>query len=314
MLIHDDFICDNHRISLISNGGQPFRIPLAWRPVLTNCAMLVVIPDLHMYVRSSTLDNFKYGAAALLSFLDHLRALKDGLERRGQVLRIYQIGDLYEQRFPVPRTRAPNVTAEEITMSDPEYSEIIDALMRLRTQFIYGNHDFEMRHFPHFHFAAVEGKIYLEHGFAPDQWYTFANPRKALWEPANFIYKGIREVEDFFGKLLVDTKIIGKDEHLAIGVPSGELERADYPSEEKYPKRQFEYYTSRLRHGANGANIRISIIGHTHHPYFNPNVGEGEYLFIDTGCWTAGRSDFVVVTDEEIAICRYHRKESNLAA
>ncbi|MGH7491278.1 MAG: hypothetical protein ACREOO_02660 [bacterium] len=314
MLIDEDFIRDNHRISLISNGGQPFKIPQTWRPILTNCAMLVVIPDLHMYVRNSTLDNFKYGAKALLSFLDHLSALKEEFERRREILRIYQIGDLYEQRFPVPLARAPNVTAEEIAMSDPEYSEIIDAMMRLRTQFLYGNHDFEMRHFPHFRFAAVEGKIHLEHGFTPDQWYTFANPREPLWEPANFIYKGIREMEDFFGKLLVDAKLIGKDEHFALGVLSGEQERADYPSEETYPRRQLEHYSSRLRTGANGTSVRISIIGHTHQPYLNPDIEGGEYLFIDTGCWTEGRSDFVVVTDEEVAICHFHRKEFPLGA
>jgi UDP-2,3-diacylglucosamine pyrophosphatase LpxH len=267
-----------------------------------------------MYVRNSTLDNFKFGAAAMLSFLEHLTLLKEELERRNQVLRLYQLGDLYEQRFPVPLTRAPNVTAEEITNSDAEYSQIIDAMTRLRTHFIYGNHDFEMRHFPHFHFAAVEGKIYLEHGFTPDPWHSFANPRAALWEPGNFIFKGIREVEDFFGKLLVDTKIIGKDQHFALGVVSGEEERANYPSEEKYPQRQLEYYTNRLRNGANGPGARISIIGHTHHPYFNPNAGDGEYLFIDAGCWTSGRSDFVVITNEEAAICHYHRQEFARAA
>lgn len=314
MSIQNDFIRGNRRISIISNGGQPFKLPAAWQPVLGNCAMLVVIPDMHMYVRSSTLDNFKYGAAAMLSFLRHLGLLREELERRNRVLRVYQIGDLYEQRFPVPLQRAPNVTAEEITASSPEYSEIIDALVRLRTQFIYGNHDFEMRHFPHFRFAAVEGRIYLEHGFAPDPWHTFANPRAPLWEPANFIFKGIREVEDFFGKLLVDAKIIGKDEHFAVGVISGESERADYPSEENYPQRQFEYYANRLRSRANGPEARISIIGHTHHPYFNPHVDNGEYLFIDSGCWTAGRSDFVVITNEEAAICHYHRQEPALDA
>jgi UDP-2,3-diacylglucosamine pyrophosphatase LpxH len=309
MSIHNDFIRDNRRISIISNGGQPFKIPEPWRPLLTNCTMLVVIPDMHMYVRSSTLDNFKFGAEAMLSFLDHLGALKEDLERHNQVLRIYQIGDLYEQRFPVPFSRAPNVTAEEITMSDPQYSQIVDALTRLRTQFIYGNHDFEMRHLPHFRFAEREGKIYLEHGFTPDQWFSFANPRAALWEPGNFIFKGIREVEHFFGKLMVDAKVIGKDEHFALGVTSGEQERAEYPSPKKYPQRQLEYYTKRLRHGANGPDVRVSIIGHTHHPYFNAAIDDGSYLYIDAGCWTSGRSDFVVVTNEEIAICHYHRQE-----
>ena len=308
MLIRDDFIRDNRRITIISNGGQPFKIPAAWQPVLAGAAMLVVIPDMHMYVRGSTLDNFKFGAEAMLSFLGHLGALKEDLERRRQVLRLYQIGDLYEQRFPVPLSRAPNVTADEIMTSDPEYSHIIDSLARLRARFIYGNHDFEMRHFPQFRFAAVEGKVYLEHGFTPDPWHSFSNPRAALWEPGNFIFKGIREVEDFFGKLLADTRIIGKDAHFALGVPSGEQERASYPDEGNYPKRQWEFYSERLRRGANGREVRISIIGHTHHPYFNPAVEEGKYLFIDAGCWTAGRSDFVVVTEEEAAICHYHRR------
>ena len=46
----------------------------------------------------------------------------------------------------------------------------------MRTHFLYGNHDFELRHFPSFRFAALEGKVYLEHGFSADKWTDFANP------------------------------------------------------------------------------------------------------------------------------------------
>ena len=309
MNISADFIRGNRRISVISNSGRPFRLPAHWQPLPPECAMLVAIPDMHMYVHETNLDNFKYGAPAMLSFLDHLADLKEELRAQGSVLRIYQIGDLYEQRFPVPLSRAPNVTSEQITASHPSYSQIIDTLKRLRTHFIYGNHDFEMRHFPDFHFAAVEGKIHLEHGFMPDPWHTFANPRAPLWEPSMFIFKGIREIEDFFGLLAVKTGLIEKDAHFAIGMPSGEEERGDYPAEADYAKRQFDYYTQRLLRGANGREVRLSIIGHTHHPYFNPTIGNGEYLFIDAGCWTSGRSDFVVITNEEVAICRYGRQE-----
>ncbi len=303
MTILDDFMRGNRRIGIISNGGRPYQIPAHWQPLPSDCAMLVVIPDLHMYVHGSTIDNFKFGAEAMLSFLDHLSELKEELRPQGRGLRIYQIGDLYEQRFPVPLSRSPNVTSEEITTSHPSYSKIVDTIKRLRTHFVYGNHDFEMRHFCKF--AALEGKIYLEHGFMPDPWHKFSNPRAALWEPGNFIFKGIREIEDYFGQLAVDANLIEKDAHLAIGVPSGKDERSDYPSEATYPQRQRDYYTKRLLQAAGRGEARISIIGHTHHPYFSATA---ETLYIDAGCWTTGRSDFVVVTNQEAAICHYHRQ------
>lgn len=48
-------------------------------------------------------------------------------------------------------------------------------------------------------------------------------------------------------------------------------------------------------------------MGHTHHPYLDANVSNGNYIYVDAGAWTEGRSNFVVVTDEEIALCHYKR-------
>ena len=159
---------------------NPLRYNEDWRPVLSRCDMLVIIPDMHMYVYNSNLDNFKYGAKAMLSFLDHLDTLKEEMALEDKTLRIYQLGDLYEQRFP--GLHSANATAIEIRMSHPHYDQIVNTMTGMRTHFLYGNHDFELRHFPGFSFAALEGKVYIEHGFTPDTWKDFANPNAPLWE------------------------------------------------------------------------------------------------------------------------------------
>ena len=77
MKIQNDFIKGNNKIKIISNGGQPHPIRADWQTVLSKCDMLVIIPDMHMYIYNSHLDNFKYGADAMLKFLNHLGTLKD---------------------------------------------------------------------------------------------------------------------------------------------------------------------------------------------------------------------------------------------
>src|SRR5210317_289792 len=157
MKIKKDFINANNKIKIISNGGKPTPIKKEWRPVLSRCEMLVIIPDMHMYVYNSHLDNFKYGAKVMLSFLSHLETLKEEMAFEDKTLRIYQLGDLYEQRFP--GLHGPNATAIEIRMSHPDYDQIVNTMTGMRTHFLYGNHDFELRHFPGFGFAALEGKV-----------------------------------------------------------------------------------------------------------------------------------------------------------
>ena len=69
----------------------------------------------------------------------------------------------------------------------------------------------------------------------------------------------------------------------------------------------FKYYTERLQNIPDNEGIKICVIGHTHHPYLNTNINDGKNIYIDAGGWTSGRSDFVVITNEEVGICCYER-------
>ena len=308
MKIKRDFIKGNKKIKIISNEGKPIRIPKKWRPVLSRCNILVIVPDMHMYIYNSNLDNFKYGANAMLSFLDHLDILKEEMALEDQTLRIYQLGDLYEQRFP--GLHSANATAVEIRMSHPHYDQIINMMNGMRTHFLYGNHDFELRHFPGFRFAALEGKVYIEHGFTPDTWKDFSNPNAAFWELGQFVFLSIRDINQFFANLLVEAKLIEKDEHFALGVPSGKEPVYEYPTEKDYLENYghcLKYFTERMQKNAENKETKICVVGHTHHPYLNTDVDGGKYIYVDAGAWTSGRSDFAVITDEEVAICCYER-------
>lgn len=311
MKIKDDFIQGNDRIKILSNRGKPTAIPPEWQPVLDSCSILIVIPDMHMYIHGENLDNFSYGADAMLHFLSHCGKLKKKLARNGKTLRLYQTGDIYELRFPSKSPTGSNVGPGEITLSDSSYGKIVNTLDSLRTHYIYGNHDFELRHYLGYKFFANEGKVHLEHGFAADKWSDFSNPKAPLWEPGQFLFKTAREIEMILSKLLVATSIIQPDEHFAIGVKSGKTERGNYPSPSTYATKhpnQSKYYEKRLKTNKDGAKTKICIIAHTHQPYLNANVDGGKYILADAGAWTEGRSDFAVVTNEEIAVCRYKRK------
>ena len=307
MKIRDDFIKNNARIEIISGDQEPTPIPDVWQPVLNNCDILVAIADMHMFIPTDPQDNFKYGADAMLDFLEHLDTLKTRMEIARQKLRIYQLGDLYEFRFPSPHSSA-NITAGEIRMSDPKNDEIITSLDALRTHLIYGNHDFENRHFPGFRFGALEGAVYLEHGFAAVPWHAFANPEKPLWDVSMFVFQELRRVESFFNKLAVAVGMIDEDDHAAIGVGSGATERGDFPDPTTYPDRQLDHYSKVISQNRGLPNCpRVCIIGHTHQPIMIPDFAGNECIFVDAGAWTNGRSDFAVVTNEEIAICRFKR-------
>lgn len=310
MKILQDFVRRNKKINIISNGGIPSPIPEEWQPVLKSCDILVVIPDMHMYINNSNLDNFKFGSKAMLSFLNHLETLKEELALHGKTLRVYQIGDIFEQRFPGLH-QGSNATSVEIRMSNPDYDQIINNMNGIRTHFLFGNHDFELRHFPAYSFAANEGKVYIEHGFTADKWSDFSNPNAPLWEISQVVFKTIRDINLFFANLLVNTNSIGKDDNYAWGVTSGENPNYNYPSEneykEKYGIKYFDYYSQRLRNIPEMPDAKICIIGHTHHPYLDTNFNNGTNIYLDAGAWTEGRSDFAVITNEEICICSYKR-------
>src|SRR5690606_34864792 len=114
-----------------------------------------------------------------------------------------------------------------------------------------------------------------------------------------------------FANLLIEAKFIEKDEHFAFGVTSGEEPNYDYPPEKDYTKEYghcLKYFTKRLKNNPDSDEIKICVIGHTHHPYMKTNVDGGKYIYIDAGAWSGERSDFAVITNEEVAICCYERE------
>ncbi|MEJ2103657.1 MAG: hypothetical protein P8X47_03655 [Ignavibacteriaceae bacterium] len=138
----------------------------------------------------------------------------------------------------------------------------------------------------------------------------FSNPNASLWEAGQFVFLTIREINDFFANLLVAANAIQKDELYSWGVQSGKDPIYDYPSEKDYLKNYghiLKYYSDRLKKNAENKETRICVVGHTHQPYFKTDVNNGKHIYVDAGAWTSGRTDFVVITNEELAICCYER-------
>jgi len=299
-----DIIGSESRIKVISGNGVPTVMPTAWQPVLSGCQAIVVIPDMHVAPATSPLDNFKFGAGAMLDFLQFLSDTKDALDDPAD-LKIFQIGDLYELRFPGSHV---NSTVTDISKSSDTYSKIFNALNDLNANKLYGNHDFENRHFAGFNFNYVVGKVYLEHGFAADDW--TANPLNPLNDPMMLVFLKMREFNEFLDSMQTAVGVDMSDKNFSWGVTSGKDEVTTMPSTADYMKdykRIYDYYTARMRASAQGADCKITIVGHTHCPHLDANIDAGKYMYFDCGAWTVGRSDFLVLTNEEAAICHYSR-------
>ena len=107
MKIKKDFIKGNKKIKIISNDGKPYPIPESWRPVLSKCDILVIIPDMHMYIYNSHLDNFRYGADAMLKLLNHLSSLKEEMELEDQTLNFTSLVIYTNRDFPACMVQMP---------------------------------------------------------------------------------------------------------------------------------------------------------------------------------------------------------------
>jgi hypothetical protein len=160
-----DISVGSSRIQIISNGGVPTPMPLSWQPILSGCQAMVVIPDMHMTPATSVLDNFKFGADAMIDLLKYLGNTKDVMDDPAD-LKIFQLGDMYELRFPGSHV---NATVTDIAKSSDKYALILNMFKDLDANRLYGNHDFENRHFAGFNFYYALGKVYLEHGFAAER-------------------------------------------------------------------------------------------------------------------------------------------------
>ncbi len=310
-----DFIAGNPRISIMSGNGTAIQVPDEWKPLLTASQCLVAIPDMHMYIATDPLDNFHFGSDTMIDFLNHVSRLADSMDDQGNTLRVYQIGDVFEELFP-SRRYSGNAQPDEILASDPRNQQIINQFQAVNTHLLYGNHDFGMRHSQGYKFSALEDKVYLEHGFAADTWGDVSNPLAPLWEPAMQAFMLVRELEDFWTNLKIDLGLVPPDVHSEMGARPGDTPDASYPMGTPYRTEQLDWYSQRMKNNVlgpdttTGANTRICVIGHTHNPHmeFVYNVdGSVRGLFVDCGAWTEGRSDFAVITDEEVALCRYLR-------
>lgn len=306
MRIRQDFIRGNPRIQIISGEGTPTLVPSTWQPVLGDTDVLVAIPDMHMYHYDSNLDNFRYGAESMFDLLLHLESLRYDLAMSGRRMVVAQLGDLFELRFPSLKS-GHNVTVGEIRGSHPLYDAILRSLWSLDPILIYGNHDIEHRRHNAYHFSARLGSVYMEHGFGADRWYHFANPDRPGFEMAMFFFKSLRRFENTLTGFGVSAGYLRKEQHAAAGVRSGEVERVDFHTFDNYQQRQHHHFSQVFRGFEAGSRPRILIGAHSHRPFIDPGFAGGSGIYIDAGAFTDGRSDFVVVTNEEVAVCRYRR-------
>jgi hypothetical protein len=308
MRIQQDFIRNNRRIEIISNDGRPLGIPEKWRPVLGDTDILVAIGDMHMYSYDSNLDNFRYGAEAMNDLLDHLQGLQASLEDRSRRLQVAQLGDFLELQFP--GANGGCVSIEQIRSSHPVYNAVVRKLQTLRPILLRGNHDISHTAEAPLPIRAQVGSVYLEHGCSADHWYNFANPVQPLFSLGMFVFRWVRRLESQLSRLAVTAGLLRKDQFFAIGIVSGETSRKDMTGFSGYQLRQYRYFRKAYGELEQQRRPRVIICGHTHRPYLDPGFGDGECVFVDAGAFTDGRSDFVVVTNEELAVCRYRRRPS----
>ena len=307
MTIHDHFIRDNGRIDILSNCGEACRVPSRWQPLLGEYDALVAIPDMHMFFYGSPQDCFQYGAKAMRSLLKHLLEVKKDFKKNGQKLAVVQLGDMFELRYPNPST-GKLATREDIIASHPLYTEIYELMKQLNTLFIIGNHDYELAEGSESVLTKTFGNVYVEHGFQADRWYHFSNPHCRMWYSMMYLYATFRKWEARFNRMRRFAGMLSEGQHSALGVLSGERERVTPVDAPAYPLHRLGYYDKRVRdEWRDGRPIRVCLTAHSHRPLLYTHAYHDQSWLVDAGAWTEGRSDFAIITNDEIAVCRYQR-------
>ncbi len=171
-----------------------------------------------------------------------------------------------------------------------------------------GNHDVYFHRQNGNSFVATHGDVLLEHGFSADRWYHFTDPTKIGWDLTALGLLAVRQIESHLHMMRRKFGLLESSNHAAIGVTSGEIERADFPHRSGYPSRTLRHYSRQLSKMNWFERPRICAVAHTHMPMLDPDFLNGECIFADAGAWTEGRSDFVLITNAEIAVCRYRRR------
>ncbi len=307
MSVRDRFIRDNRQINILSNRGEPYTVPSVWRPLLGEYDALVAIPDMHMFFHGSPQDCFQYGAPAMKDFLEHLIDVKQDMKSQGRRLAVVQLGDMYELRYPHPLT-ARRLTPEAVIASHPLYETIHNQLLRLETVFIIGNHDYELARSPERVVSANFGRVFCEHGYQADRWYHFSNPQRKFWETSMYLYSHFRRWEARVNKVRRLARNLSEGQQAALGILSGAQERSNPGDAIMYSRHRLKYYDRKFHIDLRrGAPTRIIVTAHSHVPLLYTHACNDHCWYVDAGAWTEGRSDFVIITNDEIALCRYKR-------
>jgi hypothetical protein len=303
------FAQENPRIRILSNNGRPTAIPRSWGPILEDSDVLVCIPDMHMFLYDSPLDSFRNSASAMLDLLAYLEQVQKDLLSEGRNLRVLQLGDMFELCFPHPE--GGKVTVHDIRHSHRDYQEIINAFRRLDTTFIEGNHDFwyhKLRRSPD---VVCDGRVRIEHGFAADNWYYFANPYRPGWRPAVAALRWARGVQARAHRLKPQRlPFVRRRIEISRLLPQRDGD-SRMPDPRHYPRRQFAYFSRLLQSQDPASRPRICVVAHTHHPMISSSWAQGECLLVDAGVWTGGRTDFAIITNSEVAVCRYASEQQS---
>jgi UDP-2,3-diacylglucosamine pyrophosphatase LpxH len=129
-------------------------------------------------------------------------------------------------------------------------------------------------------------------------------------DPFMLVFLKMRELNAFFDTLQTAVGIDMSDKNFSWGVPNGATEVSTMPTTADYMKSYkniYDYYCNRMRGSAQGPDCKITIVGHTHSPHLDASIDGGKYMYIDCGAWTSGRTDFLILTNEEAAICHFKR-------
>ena len=265
----------------------------------------VFLPDIHLITEQRRIQGgFQYATNHLPLLLDLVCALK-GLQAAGDVI-VYQIGDLIDLWRETDGTD-PGLDVASAIQNDHE--DLMAALLDpgLNTQFLLGNHDYDLYRFADF--AAWERYLYLSnsamllHGDIfdwveklPDQvqnFFTFlfapsvkpASNQLEKMRPLNVKMRGKRD----FRKFIQDATPAPLG---ALRAPRGALPaRWNVQAEDAAPGEMLKFLASAHDKCAQanlqfGTSLNMAVIGHTHHARIALRETAGEFfVLMDCGAW-----------------------------
>jgi len=267
----------------------------------------VFIPDIHLITAARrTEGGYKYGS----NHLDLLETVVNGLREfkraaaPGEEVVVYQIGDLFDLWRQVDGLD-PNASAASAIQND--HAGLLSALRDpdLNTQFLLGNHDYDLYRFPNFdawqRSFVLAPSVVLLHGDVfdwveklPDELQNLAlfifNANAAgtagleKLRPLNRKSRAGRTFRDF-----IQNQAPAPTGKWRAAVADGgswnvQVEGAAPPEMLLYLKEAREHCASANRRF--GSRLNVTVIGHTHHARIAVRDTAGEFFaLVDCGAW-----------------------------